>query len=122
LEANPLRTGAWVACLAVGLWRLFVAVSLALAAEPAALALLALAGQAACALAAAFAIARARTALAEALLVAFVAFVTLQMGADALVYGIRSLLEALIGVFAALALAALGWWALRGPRERARAL
>jgi uncharacterized membrane protein YccC len=122
MEATTLRRAACIAWLAVGLWRLFVCLSLALAPEPPALALLALAGQVASALGAGFALARSRASVAELLFAAFVGFVVLQMGADALVYGIRSLLEALAGVLVALALAALGWLALREPRSRARAL
>jgi len=121
MEANALRGAALIAWLAVGLWRLFVCLSLVLAAEPPAVGLLAVAGQAAAALGTAFAIARARKALAELLLAVFVGLVALQMGADALFYGIRSLLEALAGLLVALALAAFGWLALREP-SRVRAL
>jgi hypothetical protein len=117
-----VRTAAVIVWVLVGLWRAFVALSLALAPEPPALGLLALVGQAVVALAVAWALARARAGLAPLLLAAFVAFVALQMGADALVYGIRSLLEAVTGVLAALALAALGWLALREPRAPLRAL
>lgn len=122
MEASALRGAALILWLAVGLWRLFVCLSLVLAPEPALLGLLACAGQAVAALGAAFAIARVRVALAERLLVTFVALVVFQMGADALVYGIRSLLEALAGVGAALALAAFGWLALRASASPARAL
>jgi hypothetical protein len=122
MEANALRGAALILWLAVGLWRLFVCLSLVLAPELHLLGLLALAGQAVAALGAAFAIARVHVRLAERLLVVFVAFVGVQMGADALVYGIRSLLEALAGIGVALALAAFGWLALRASGSPARAL
>lgn len=122
METNTWRGAALLAWLAVGLWRLFVCLSLALVPEPPVLALLALAGQAATAIGAAIAIARLRVRLAELFVVAFVACVVLQMGADFLVYGIRSLLEATTGVLLALLLAALGWLALRPASPPARAL
>jgi hypothetical protein len=118
---EALRGAALLAWLAVGLWRLFVCLSLVMAPEPPLLGLLAVAAQAATGLAAAFAIARLRSGLAETLLAVFVAAVALQMGVDALLYGFRSLLEAVFGVLAALALAALGWLALRASHAPARA-
>lgn len=97
----------------VAAWRVFVLASLVLAVNPPAVAGLAVAGQVATAALAALGIARGRVALAKLALAGFFACVAVQMGADAFVYGFRSLVEALAGLLVAGALALLGWLALR---------
>jgi hypothetical protein len=123
MDAGRVR---WPAALAgavfvaLGTWRLLQALALAGLPEPAALVLLALVGEGVAAVVAGLALIASRAQLALAALVAFTAFVALQMAADTAVYGIRSVLEALVGMALALLLALLGWLAARASLAPAR--
>jgi hypothetical protein len=121
-QRDPWRWGAAVLLALVGVWRLLQGLAMTGLPDAPLLGTLALLGQGLAAFAAALALLVPRPRLALAALVAFVACVALQMGADAFVYGIRSVLEAAAAVLAAGALAVAAWLALRPRAPTVRTL
>jgi hypothetical protein len=96
----------------VGLWRALQTAALIGIPDVSLGASFVLAGQGVTALAAAIFLVFESRARGRLALLLFAVFVVVGMGMDALVYGFRSLWEALAGILLGLTLAALGWIAL----------
>jgi hypothetical protein len=110
---TALRIALAASFAVIGLWRLLYAIVMLGAPDhvPAAAAF-AVTGQAVTAFIAAACLAWNARAIGRSALVGFAVFVAFQMGVDALLYGIRAALEAVIGIALGVTLAVLGWIAL----------